>query len=84
MIIANMEWHQDNIGLILKILPPGVSDHAMIYLTGDIEVYVRRSHFKFINVITRMDGYGSVVDNSLGQSMEGRPVARFWHKLRRL
>ncbi|XP_058784538.1 uncharacterized protein LOC131659349 [Vicia villosa] len=62
-LIGNVDWFNKYSDLTLKILPPSVSDHALLLLIDNNQIK-RTSRFKFYNCITELPWYGEVVSNS--------------------
>lgn len=56
MVLGNVEWYQDHLDTTLNILPPSVSDHALLWLRNQEKYHVNNKHFKFINCIMDMEG----------------------------
>lgn len=68
----------------LNILPPSVSDLALLSVEGLAKVGNYTGKFKFYNSLVDMVGYDNMVSNSWNQPLRGIPVYVLWHKLRRL
>ncbi|KAL5172015.1 hypothetical protein HKD37_16G044853 [Glycine soja] len=63
-VLGNVEWFQDNMDTMLQILPPSVSDHALLCLADPGNTAGRQFHFKFSNCLTDLEEYHSTVSNS--------------------
>ncbi|KAL5127208.1 hypothetical protein HKD37_14G039672 [Glycine soja] len=83
-VLGNVEWFQDNIDTMLQILPPSVSDHALLCLADPGNTAGRQFHFKFSNCLTDLEEYHSTVSNSWNEPLNGRPMYVLWEKLKRL
>lgn len=57
MVLGNVESYQDHLDTTLNILPPSVSDHALLWLRNQEKYHINNKHFKFINYIMDMEGY---------------------------
>lgn len=82
-ILGNMDWLQDNIGYTLKILPPNVSDHALLCLSGQEKQVIRKTHFKFLNCVVDLNGYDDNVKKRWNGHIEGKLMYVLWKKLKR-
>ncbi|CAI8617257.1 unnamed protein product [Vicia faba] len=84
IFLGNVALLQNNVGMTMKTLPPSVSDHALLCLSGQEKRESRRSNFKFINRVVSMERYHATIVTSWNKLMEGRPMSILWHKLMRL
>lgn len=50
-VLDNTEWYLAHMDTTLKIIPPSISDHAMLHLFGKENKRNYRRHFKFCNCI---------------------------------
>lgn len=82
-ILANIEWLQDHGHATLTILPPHVSDHAILYLNVPDSVK-RRKQFRFNNGWVHSNMYYEIVEQSWKKNIDGTPMYILWHKLKRL
>ncbi|XP_058757778.1 uncharacterized protein LOC131631035 [Vicia villosa] len=82
-LLANVEWLHTNSQDVLTILPPHVSDHAVLYLTTPRNNYGRRQ-FRFNNCWVNVVGYMECVERNLTQPARGTPMQKLWFKLKRL
>lgn len=82
-VLANVKWFQVPSEYILKVLPPNVTDHALLHIC-EIKTSYKKGGFKFNNCIVDTDGYNEVVLNSWKIKMQGSPMNILWHKLTRL
>lgn len=83
-LIGNVEWFKQNSDITLNILPPSVSDHALLHVVKDMQSDKRTRRFKFYNCITDLAGYEEVVSNCWNNPMDGNPMFILWRKLQRL
>lgn len=83
-VLGNVEWFQDNMDTMLQILPPSVSEHALLCLADPGNTAGRQFHFKFSNCLTDLEEYHSTVSNSWNEPLNGRPMYVLWEKLKRL
>ncbi|XP_058725687.1 uncharacterized protein LOC131596982 [Vicia villosa] len=82
-VIGNMEWIQKNMNKTVHMLEPGVSDHAVVCIQGDV-LEKPKTGFKFINAVTGMIGYNEEVARSWQEQSRGDKGNRLWQKLMRL
>ncbi|XP_058734236.1 uncharacterized protein LOC131605968 [Vicia villosa] len=75
-VLANVDWLQANNDLTINIMPPNVSDHAMLYLAGPGLNRNKSHHFKFNNNWVDVKGYNEVVERSWKQPLRGKPMAQ--------
>ncbi|CAK8564653.1 unnamed protein product [Lathyrus sativus] len=85
-VLANVEWLQQNTDITLHMLPPSVSDHSLLFLTGNDQVHkrYRKPIFRFYNCIMDFEGYGALVENNWSVPIKGNPMFILWNKLMRL
>ncbi|CAK8536977.1 unnamed protein product [Lathyrus sativus] len=83
-VLGNTGWFLTNLETTLKILPPNISDHAMLYLVTSQTQRKSPRHFKFSNCITDMPGYDTLVKKNWEGLLRGSPMCVLWHKIRRL
>ncbi|CAK8537830.1 unnamed protein product [Lathyrus sativus] len=83
-VLGNTEWFLNNLETMLKILPPNISDHAMLYLEEKQEQRKPSKHFKFSNCLIDLPGYDVVIKKSWDAHIRGSPMYVLWHKLKRL
>lgn len=69
---------------ILTIMPQSMSNHALLCLTGNEQVYSRRTHFKYLNCVASMEGFNEAIEKNWREPISGRPVYVIWKKLQRL
>ncbi|CAI8610538.1 unnamed protein product [Vicia faba] len=82
-VLGNVDWSQAQLNTTIKILPPSVSDHALLYLSNHVPPrHVHR--FQFINCIMWAEGYKDVVKSCWDLPLEGSTMFVLWKKLRRL
>ncbi|KAI5419338.1 hypothetical protein KIW84_043485 [Lathyrus oleraceus] len=55
--LGNVEWYQDHLDTTVNILPPIVSDRALLWLRNQEKYQVKKKHFKLINCVVDMKGY---------------------------
>ncbi|CAK8531160.1 unnamed protein product [Lathyrus sativus] len=68
---------------VLKILPPNISDHALLYLDTK-EQRKTAKHFKFNNYLTELPGYDALIKRNWDVYMRGSPMYVLWQKFKRL
>lgn len=73
-VISNVDWFQENMDTSLTIVPPEVSDHAMLCLTDKNQKTNSKTKFKFLKCVTTMGGFEQDVSNSWKEPMIGRPL----------
>ncbi|XP_058733883.1 uncharacterized protein LOC131605555 [Vicia villosa] len=83
-VIGNVQWFQTFQDVIVEVLPPGISDHSPIRVSCLTPQAGRRTMFKFINCVTRREGFQDVVRYSWCQQAHGTAMHRLWVKLKRL
>ncbi|XP_058784375.1 uncharacterized protein LOC131659164 [Vicia villosa] len=83
-VLGNIDWFQANTNTILKILPPSVSDHALLCVEDNINKGIRSRRFKFYNYLTELPGFEEVVKQNWCQPIQGEPMFVLWRKLQRL
>ncbi|CAK8578493.1 unnamed protein product [Lathyrus sativus] len=83
-VLGNTDWFMNNMEIMLKILPPNISDHAMLYLEKKQEQRKPFKHFKFSNCLTDLPDYDTVIKKSWDTHIRGSPMYVLWHKLKRL
>ncbi|XP_058776555.1 uncharacterized protein LOC131650866 [Vicia villosa] len=83
-VLRNIDWFQANTNTILKILPPSVSDHALLCVEDNMNKDIRSRRFKFYNYLTEIPGFEEVVKQSWSQPIQGEPMFVIWRKLQRL
>ena len=83
-VLGNVKWFQDRLDYHLKILPPSVSDHALLCVEGKMQPKNKTRRFKFYNCMVNMLGYEEVVQNSWNRPIRGTPMHVLWQKLQRL
>ncbi|KAL5184132.1 Transposon TX1 uncharacterized protein [Glycine soja] len=83
-VLGNVKWFQDRLDYHLKILPPSVSDHALLCVEGKMQPKNKTRRFKFYNCMVNMIGYEEVVHNSWNRPIRGTPMHVLWQKLQRL
>lgn len=83
-ITGNFQWHVLHINTILYILGQGVSDRALLCLQKPEARLIRRSHFKFQNIVTNVEGYQTAIANSWNHPCQGTTMNILWKKLHRL
>ncbi|XP_058726331.1 uncharacterized protein LOC131597664 [Vicia villosa] len=79
-VLANLEWLQDHSDVYLVILPPHISDHAILHLNKPGKVRKTRQ-FRFNNCWVDAIGYIDQVQRSWDMPMSGTPMQRLWKKL---
>lgn len=57
MVLGNVEWFIKYDDLTLTMKPPGIFDHAILYLKCKTQRLHHKRHFKFKNFITHLEGY---------------------------
>ncbi|CAK8543473.1 unnamed protein product [Lathyrus sativus] len=83
-VLGNTDWFLDNMETLLKILPPNISDHALLYLEYKQEQRKPSKHFKFSNCLTELPGYDILIKKNWDGHIRGSPMYVLWHKLKRL
>ena len=83
-VLGNVKWFQDHLDYHLKILPPSISDHALLCVEGKMQPKNKTRRFKFYNCMVNMIGYEEVVHNSWNRPIRGTPMHVLWQKLQRL
>ncbi|XP_058763234.1 uncharacterized protein LOC131636640 [Vicia villosa] len=68
---------------VLTILPPHVSDHAVLYLATPGETCGWRQ-FRFNNCLVNVVGYLECVERNWAQPTRGTPMQKVWFKQKRL
>lgn len=80
-VIHNVEWQQQNVETTLNIMELGVSDHDMICLQGPEQRTIRKTHFKFRNVVTTMEGFHASMSTNWNQHLNGNEMHVMWKEL---
>ncbi|CAK8530761.1 unnamed protein product [Lathyrus sativus] len=85
-VLGNTNWFLTNMETILKILPPNVSDHAMLFLECKQEQWKksRQAKFKFSNCLTELPGYDNLIKKSWDGHIRRSLMYVLWQKLKRL
>lgn len=74
-MLAKVEWFQRYMDASLHIMPPGISDHALLCLELQPQDVPRRKQmFKFVNQVVHCDGFLTEVANSWNQPLVGQPI----------
>lgn len=81
--ICNIDWFLKFKNHVLCILPPNISDHSMLHISGPAGIH-RKNHFKFNNYLLDVNGFQNMVQNSWNHPARGRPMQILWYKLQRL
>ncbi|XP_058768036.1 uncharacterized protein LOC131641747 [Vicia villosa] len=82
-LIANTDWFQGNNDLVLNVLSPHISGHALLYLSKPT-VARKKIRFRFNNNWTDIEGFQECVRQSCTKTTYGRPMEILWRKLMRL
>ncbi|XP_058760042.1 uncharacterized protein LOC131633337 [Vicia villosa] len=83
-LLGNSQWFQDYSDVIVEVLPPSISDHSPIRVSYLVTPRRRKSMFKFLNCVTKKDGYLDIVKDSWNQRTHGYAMQRLWYKMKRL
>ncbi|XP_058776902.1 uncharacterized protein LOC131651247 [Vicia villosa] len=81
--ICNVEWFLKYNNHSLNILPPNLSDHALLYIKGPQEMQ-RNNCFKFNNYLLEIVGFQDMAKKSWEKAVKGNPMQALWKKLKRL
>ncbi|CAK8531608.1 unnamed protein product [Lathyrus sativus] len=81
-VLGNTEWFLTNMETILKILPPNISNHALLYLDCKEEQRKTSRHFKFSNCLTELPGYNALIKKYWDGHIRGSPMYVLWQKLK--
>ncbi|XP_058772315.1 uncharacterized protein LOC131646218 [Vicia villosa] len=81
-VLGNVDWFNGSMDKVLKILPPSVSDHALLCVDGKVHKGNRR--LKYYNCMADMTEYEEVVRHSWNKPLHGEPMLVLWSKLQRL
>lgn len=82
IVIGNFLWHQQNMDTTLKVMEPGISDHALLSLQILVMRLKRKYFFKFPNVVTSTNGFLEAVEANRNQDIRGKPMCIIWRKLK--
>jgi hypothetical protein len=85
-VLGNVDWFQMNLHSTLTNMAPGVSDHSLLCLNGQVPTHnsLPKSHFKFINCVSTMPNFSDCVASSWSRPIVGSPMYVLWKKLLRL
>ncbi|XP_058774345.1 uncharacterized protein LOC131648620 [Vicia villosa] len=83
-IIGNGLWFQAFPDAIVEVLPPGISDHSPIRVSCLAPQGRRKVLFKFLNCVTKKEGFQDIVRQSWNVRVQGNAMHRLWIKLKRL
>ncbi|CAK8572403.1 unnamed protein product [Lathyrus sativus] len=83
-VLGNVAWFQNNHYKQLKILPPSVSDHAMLCVEEKVQIKANNRRFKFYNCIMDMIGFEDIVRASWNKPIGRILMYILWQKLQRL
>ncbi|XP_058784644.1 uncharacterized protein LOC131659472 [Vicia villosa] len=82
-LLANAEWFHTYNQATLTILPPHVSDHAMLYLQMPTAPGGKKQ-FRFNNCWVEAISYLECVERNWNQPARGPPMQKLWFKFERL
>lgn len=82
--MINIEWFEDHLETTLTILPPSISDHALLPLNGEENKTSKKRKFKFLNSATDVEGYEKSISTNWKEPLRGKPMFVLWKKLQRL
>lgn len=81
--ICNIDWFLKYSTHILCNLPPNISDHSMLHISGTVGIR-KWNHFKFNNYLLDVNGFQDMVNRSWTNPARGNPMQILWYKLQRL
>ncbi|XP_058739151.1 uncharacterized protein LOC131611041 [Vicia villosa] len=81
--ICNSDWFLKYNNHTLSVLPPNLSDHSMLFISGPAEGR-RNNHFKFNNYLLDINGFQVMAKESWEKPVRGSAMQRLWFKLQRL
>lgn len=59
-VLCNVDWFLQYSNHILSVLPPNISDHALLHIHGPTDIR-RTHHFKFNNYLLDLNGFHDMV-----------------------
>ncbi|XP_058726469.1 uncharacterized protein LOC131597821 [Vicia villosa] len=83
-LIANVQWFQTFQDANVEVLPRNVSDHSPIRVSWGHNQIRRKFMFKFLNYVTKKEGYQDMVRESWEQRVQGNAMQRLWCRMKRL
>ncbi|KAK2424092.1 hypothetical protein QL285_034490 [Trifolium repens] len=79
-VLGNVDWFQLNLDSTLTIMDPGISNYALLCLSGHVHMQtpLMKSHFKFLNCVTYMPNFSDSVAQSWNVPLNGKPMFVLW------
>ncbi|KAI5424694.1 hypothetical protein KIW84_030759 [Lathyrus oleraceus] len=74
-VIGNLSWHQQQVDTSLRIMEPNVSNHVMLCLSRPDQISKIKKQFEFLNVITTMEGFLTIVADNWNVPIQGHAMA---------
>lgn len=83
-IIGNVQWFQDFHDAFVEVLLPNISDHSLIRVSR-MDAHTKRKYmFKFLNRVTKKEGYQDIVKERWEQRVHENASHRLWQKIKTL
>ncbi|XP_058763211.1 uncharacterized protein LOC131636618 [Vicia villosa] len=83
-LVGNSLWFQTYQDVVVEVLPPHISDHSPIRVRHMAIQHKRQHIFKFLNCVTKRDGYHEIVRNCWNQIIQGTHMQQLWFKMKKL